>query len=106
MASEGGADAARLGLICGECGEDGEGGEDGEDGEGGEGGAAASAAAAAIAAIAAAAAAPRWLHQDGTFGQLTLTELGCMQLEPLEKARGLTYHTAYLQPYVLEAATQ
>ena len=30
----------------------------------------------------------RWLHQDGTFGQLTLTELGCMQLEPLEKARG------------------
>lgn len=74
-ASEGEADAARLDLICGECGEDGEDGEDGGDGEGGEG-------------AAAAAAPPRWLHKDGTFGQLTLTELGCMQLEPLEKARG------------------
>ena len=70
-------------MICGECGEDGEDGGDGEGGEGGEG-----TAAAAAAATAAAAAPPRWLHQDGTFGQLTLTELGCMQLEPLEKARG------------------
>ena len=46
-------------------------------------------------------AAPRWLHEDGAFGQVTLVGLGCLRLEALER----TLASIFFEP-VRQAASR